>query len=142
MNNELKPALRSERDIEDRIAALRLAGDQQFQVDDLLEYLPDSRRMEIGGSDGPQLQADRESVLAAMREYMPFAWCKADDGRGLSAMRSLEHYAAWVWLLGDDWRFPDLTNAKGYGHQQLLALCRHYGFDHAGRNGKGRLVKP
>lgn len=34
---------------------------------------------------------ERDSVLAEMLSYMGFAWNKANNCRGLSAMRSMEH---------------------------------------------------
>jgi hypothetical protein len=41
-------------------------------------------------------------VLQQMREYMPFAKKKAAEGRNLSSQRSLRHYVAWFWLLGQE----------------------------------------
>ena len=42
------------------------------------------------------------TVLEQMRKYLPFAWKKAASGRNLSAQRSLRHYVAWFWLIGND----------------------------------------
>lgn len=41
----------------------------------------------------------KENVLKEMAEYMEFAVGKAEDERGLSANRSINHYQAWVWLI-------------------------------------------
>jgi hypothetical protein len=71
---------------------------------------------------------DRESLLKTMLEYMPFAWEKANGCRGLSAGRSLAHYQAWVWLMGDD--LGDLTEYECYGKDNLIKICEHYGWDH------------
>jgi hypothetical protein len=71
---------------------------------------------------------DRESLIDEMREYMEFAIGKAQDERGISAYRSLAHYAAWTWLAGDD--LGDLTSYDNYGLPQLKKICEHYGFDH------------
>jgi hypothetical protein len=136
---------RTEQDIVDRIRQLReSASVADHAIDELLLYLTRERAVMLAGENPvaaldpwtPQ-PADRESVLRQMKEYMPFAWAKAEDRRSLSANRSLEHYSAWTWLLGDDWRFPDLLRFRNYGHEQLLALCRHYGFDHGGRLNRG-----
>lgn len=72
---------------------------------------------------------DRDSVIAEMRDYMPFAWEKANGERGLSAGRSMSHYAAWTWLAGDD--LGDLTDYQFYGKDNLVRICEHYGWDSA-----------
>ena len=45
---------------------------------------------------------DPESLKAEMHDYMAFAWGKANNNRGISANRSLEHMSAWLWLMGHD----------------------------------------
>lgn len=70
---------------------------------------------------------DRATILAEMLEYMPFAWDKANNGRGLSASRSMDHYMEWVWLLGDD--LGDLTKYQFYGKDNLVKICQKYGWD-------------
>lgn len=71
---------------------------------------------------------DRDSVLAEMLEYMPFAWDKANSFRGLSAGRSMNHYSAWIWLAGDD--LGNLNEYEYYGKNNLVRICEHYGWDH------------
>jgi len=72
----------------------------------------------------------RESVLAVMLEYMPFAWEKANDKRGLSASRSIMHYVAWTWLAGDHALSEWLdTEYEFYGKPQLVRICETYGWD-------------
>lgn len=70
---------------------------------------------------------DRESLLEEMQEYMPFAWEKANDGRGLSAWRSMSHYQAWTWLAGDD--LGELSDYSYYGKDNLVRICQYYGWD-------------
>jgi hypothetical protein len=70
---------------------------------------------------------DRESMIARMLDYMSFAWEKAIDKRGLSAVRSMCHYNAWVWLAGDD--LGDLTEYEFYGKDNLVRICELYGWD-------------
>lgn len=70
---------------------------------------------------------DKDSILSEMLDYMPFAWEKANNFRGLSALRSMAHYSVWVWLLGDD--FGDLMDYEFYGKDNLAAICQHYGWD-------------
>lgn len=72
------------------------------------------------------LPTDRESIVAEIRDYLPFAWEKAQDKRGLSAIRSLQKMAAWVWLAGDDDLLPAIEHATGYGEDALAAISRRY----------------
>jgi len=72
----------------------------------------------------------RKQVLKGMEEYMPFAWDKANDCRGISAGRSMQHYMMWVWLLGDESVFGDLEQYEYYGKDNLVRICEHYGWDH------------
>lgn len=71
---------------------------------------------------------DKDSLINEMRDYMPFAWEKANNCRGISASRSMSHYSAWVWLAGDD--LGDLHDYDYYGKDNLVMICKHYGFDY------------
>ena len=72
---------------------------------------------------------DRESLLKEMYDYMPFAWDKANDCKGLSASRSMEHYQAWVWLAGDD--LGDFSEYDYYGKDHLSRICDYYRWDYS-----------
>lgn len=69
-----------------------------------------------------------EDVLKDAREYMEFAWEKANGCRGISASRSLLHYKAWMWLLGED-QFEDIEDYEYYGKDHLVRLCHYLGLD-------------
>lgn len=75
------------------------------------------------------LTLSREDLLARMLDYMPFAWGKVQKRRGLSANRSMAHFSAWVWLLGDD--LGDLMDYDDYGRANLIRICNHYGWDYS-----------
>lgn len=64
-----------------------------------------------------------------MIEYMPFAWEKANNCRGLSAGRSLAHYTAWLWLDGDNEIWPTLEDYEYYGKDKLVEICNYLGID-------------
>lgn len=109
--------------------------DQMFgwQSSDLLEYLPFEKAKEFlkdGVLDGEwkTTTLTRESVLGEMRKYMEFALDKATGHRGISAGRSVEHFQAWVWLLGDsdeiDWK-----DYQNYGMPILRQVAEFYGFE-------------
>jgi hypothetical protein len=72
---------------------------------------------------------EKDHILNEMKEYMSFAWDKANDFRGLSASRSMDHYTAWIWLLGDEDYFGDLGDYKYYGKDNLKKICDKYGWD-------------
>lgn len=72
---------------------------------------------------------DRESVLNEIIDYMPFAWGKANDRRGLSAGRSILHMSAWFWLLGEDDLSNFLEDYEYYGKGKLRAICEALGLD-------------
>ena len=74
------------------------------------------------------LARDPDSVKARMLDYMPFAWEKANDCRGISASRSMSHFAAWTWLIGED--FGNLQKYEFYGKPNLVAICERFGWDH------------
>lgn len=42
------------------------------------------------------------TVIEQMRKYLPFAKQKIEEERNISAQRSLRHYVAWFWLIGED----------------------------------------
>lgn len=70
------------------------------------------------------------NLLVTMLEYMPFAWEKANDCRGISANRSIGHYEAWLWLMDDG--FLEQFNTieyEHYGKEKLIAICEKYGWE-------------
>lgn len=71
---------------------------------------------------------NRETILAEILDYMPFAWEKANDCRGLSAGRSISHMRAWLWLLGDELA-GKIDDYSYYGKPELRAICEKYGFN-------------
>jgi len=62
-----------------------------------------------------------------IKDYMPFAWDKANNCRGISAARSICHMIAWLWLDGKDW--SELEDYEYYGKPQLVRICKEYGID-------------
>ncbi len=72
---------------------------------------------------------DESSVTQEMREYMGFAWDKANNCRGISAGRSIAHMCAWLWLLGMDAAAEQIREYELYGKPQLRAICEHFGWD-------------
>lgn len=74
---------------------------------------------------------DHESVRKQCVEYMPFAWEKANECRGISANRSIAHYQAWLWFLGEEsWGDKLFDDYEHYGKPQLVRICQFLGVDH------------
>jgi len=81
--------------------------------------------------DGVPYPLVREFILEQLKDYMDFAWEKAEDHRGLSALRSHEKMKAWLWLLEDEetLRFAATDkNYNPYGAPILAAISKKYGF--------------
>lgn len=84
-----------------------------FGTNDLIEALPFETAKEYLAEDflskenateeweALRLKTD-DDVKDRILDYLSFAWDKANDGRGLSADRSIRHFAAWAWLIDDE----------------------------------------
>lgn len=101
------------------------------QRGDLIAYLPFDHAkpfLKEGASavDWKPREISDAAVLAELKGYMDFAWGKANDCRGLSAGRSLDHMKAWLWLLGDDAMAVAIEDYSHYGKPQLRAICEKY----------------
>lgn len=59
------------------------------------------------------------NIKKEMQEYLSFAFGKAEDERGISAGRSMDHYYAWIWLLDEETHFGDVREYDSYGIPHL-----------------------
>lgn len=126
--------LRSQDDIVEEIERIKDDDFFGFKTGDLIGYLDYEHakkylKPEVMSEEWKFLPSDRESILEEMKNYMDFAWDKANNGRGISAGRSLAHYTVWTWLIGDQGRFGDLEDYQYYGKDNLRKLCDAYGWD-------------
>ena len=87
------------------------------------EYLKDDTTEERWG----KAREETKTPAEAIKDYMPFAWDKANNCRGLSAGRSISHMIAWLWLDGKDW--PEIEHYGYYGKPQLVRICEEYSVD-------------
>jgi len=78
----------------------------------------------------PEYTTD-DAVKKQIAEYMDFAVEKAVDHRGISAGRSVSHYRAWLWLIGDDElvAFCNDDNYPNYGAPILKRIAEKYGIN-------------
>lgn len=108
-----------------------------FEIDDYFRALSkeslESLRGDIVKEDAnlsefqPDLIND-DAILKQCRDYMDFAWDKANSGRGISASRSMSHYKAWLWMLGED-QFEDIDDYQYYGKDNLRRICEFLDLD-------------
>lgn len=83
------------------------------------------------GATEKQWEDRSEPVKTKMIDYMEFAWEKANNCRGLSAGRSMDHYYAWLWLDGNDKLAEKTRNYNYYGKPQLVEICDYLGLEHS-----------
>ncbi len=127
--------MRTQEEIVARIKAREANDVFGFEVSEYVDYLDFEHAhpyLKEGVTEdeweGPRSLTE---VKDAMKDYMEFAWGKANGCRGISASRSISHYVAWMWLDGqteiadtleDDYEF--------YGKPQLVQICEYLGIDH------------
>jgi hypothetical protein len=105
-----------------------------FQGSDLLPYMDyeDAKPFLKEGVTAEQLIEARDSLGSPLKEaldYLPFAWEKANDCRGLSAGRSIDHLKAWLWLAGYDVDDDFDERYEYYGKPCLVTASELLGFD-------------
>ena len=114
--------------IKDRQQDDILGFEWPYYVDALFyEHAKQFLKPEYDASDWNTKTIDR--IRQEATDYMPFAWGKANDCRGISAGRSISHYVAWLWLLGED--FDDIEEYEFYGKSELIRICEYLNIDHA-----------
>lgn len=104
-----------------------------FEVLEYINYLDYAYAKEFlkDGVTEEQWEKVREEVkppAEAIKDYMPFAWDKANNCRGISAGRSMMHMIAWLWLDGKDWA-KEFKDYEYYGKPHLVRICKEYNID-------------
>lgn len=140
--------MRTNDEIVERIQQLKDSGQDffGFQSADLIGFLPfelakaylreeSIAEYENGKLVWEQQPNDRDGILKIIHGYMEFAWDKANNCRGLSASRSIEHMTAWTWMLGEEeqelYEFvSDNDNYYHYGKPILEKICQHFNWDY------------
>jgi hypothetical protein len=104
-------------------------GTQRSDLIDYLTYENAAQFLKDGVTAEQWDGREKFSPRERMTSYMDFAWEKAIDKRGLSAMRSMQHYTIWLWLDGDDVIHPTLMDYEFYGKDELVRICEYLGLD-------------
>ncbi len=103
-----------------------------FETSEYLDYLDFAHakeflKPEVTPEQWEEVYSKAKTPEDAIKDYMPFAWDKANNCRGISASRSISHMIAWLWLDKKDW--SEIDDYEYYGKPQLLRICEEYGID-------------
>lgn len=106
-------------------------GTKRSDLIDYLSFENAKQYLKEGVTEKEWTERDLLTPAEEIEKYMEFAWDKANNFRGISAGRSLEHMMAWLWLDGQDefLKENDINNYEYYGKPQLVAICELYGLD-------------
>jgi hypothetical protein len=127
--------MKTEQEILDRIEAIKKDDFFGSQSQELISYLSfDNAKPYLVEGTKAQDWKPRENapdaIKGEMRGYLSFAWEKANDQRGLSASRSIDHMRAFLWLLGEDTLLERMDTAYEFYGKPCLVLCSELcGFD-------------
>ena len=109
-----------------------------FETDQLIRWLPYPYAKEFLIAnckeqwDARYTPPTRETLKIKMLEYMEFAWEKANNFRGICAMRSIGHYISWMWVYGDDgMEVMGNTPYDHYGKEILVDICQFFEWDYS-----------
>jgi hypothetical protein len=122
---------RTQQEILDRIEKISKDDFFGFQTGDLINFLTfdNAKKWLKEGVTAEEWEPYTDPV-ERIKDYMPFAWDKANDCRGLSAGRSIEHMKAWLWLDGKEELADKMESLyEYYGKPCLRAICVEYGID-------------
>lgn len=120
-----------------RIAERRPADPFGFELGDYAVFLDAAHAATLGldVASEPWVTEpwSRDALLVQMRDYLAFAFGKANDQRGLSANRSVMHFVAWTWLAGDRGLSAEIERMfreeyRYYGKLILRRVADHYGW--------------
>lgn len=69
---------------------------------------------------------DIKAIIKEFLDYMQYAWGKAMNQRGISAVRSIQKLSVWLWMLGRE-DLEDIIDADNlynpYGAPALVLVC-------------------
>jgi hypothetical protein len=106
-----------------------------FQTGDLLPYLSSFEVAkpfladEVTEEQFNEFHKEAIDPAQQARDYLEFAWDKANNCRGLSASRSVDHLKAWLWLAGYDGVDEDFDKRyQFYGKPCLVVASIMVGF--------------
>lgn len=124
--------MKTQEEIAKRLEAIKEEDIFGFESDCLIPYLDFQHAKPYLKPEVTEGDWHIEPMTPAeeIKDYMPFAWDKANNCRGLSAGRSIEHMVAWLWLDGKDELISKMESEyEFYGKPCLVLICQEYGID-------------
>lgn len=127
--------MRTQEEIVERVRLRKPQDFFGFEITDLISYLDFEHGKQFLKEDSKMTAEEWEKSRETrppkevMSEYMPFAWEKANNYRGLSSARSISHYQAWLWLDGNEELANSIEDYQYYGKPQLVEICNYLGLD-------------
>ena len=124
---------RTQEEILQRIESIKpydLFGDEWCVCVMFLNY--DNAKKYLKEDTAPDFWVQNENdPIDHIKDYMNFAWNKANTHRGLSSERSIRHMMAWLWLAGKEEELKWVTdeyenNYRNYGKPILRYICERF----------------
>ncbi|WP_375560213.1 hypothetical protein ACE193_21275 [Bernardetia sp. OM2101] len=137
-NNTNEPAEKTTRTQEEIRERFDKAKDfLDVQKKDLLEFMEFETAKDLLNKEYvKQVEAGEEiweveNAKEKIMDYLPFAYEKAENERGISAARSMLHFKTWIWI--DNAEFydeilPMLKDYTNYGIPTLNRIAEKYGY--------------
>lgn len=129
--------IRSEQEIlnyynkEDGVTEFRGDVLQYLPFEKIKQFLKEEYVKEV--EEGKEQYLQKTDPLLQAREYVEFAWGKANNRRGLSARRSVSHFINWFWLIDGDFyqKLRELEDEAylPYGKPILVIVSEKLGID-------------
>ena len=123
--------MKTQQEIRTRFDEVSASGDDVFgfrqeALVNAMEYATVADLLKEGVTED---QWDSPNIEATARDYLGFAIGKAVGHRGISAGRSIEKLAEWVWCLGDADLAERFESAgyEPYGAPKLAVLAQAWG---------------
>ena len=120
--------MRTREEIRDRLKYLKQTDFFGMTLEDLQIYLPEE--FAEGAQDSAKEPPSLNEVIKLIVEYLPFAFEKAINHRGLSTSRSIQHLVNWAWLAcrNDLREFAEADeHYKMYGVPILKLFAQEFG---------------
>jgi hypothetical protein len=124
---------RTQKEILNRIEEVKEHDFMGFETSDLIDYLEYKNakqflRENITEKTWLEAPNGTKSPRDEIIDYLPFAFEKAYDERGLSAKRSLCHLRAWLWMDGQDnfLEENEILDYDDYGLNHLKKIAKLY----------------
>lgn len=91
------------------------------------EYLTDDYIKKIESGEVKWEEYNEYTIIKKIKEYLNFAWVKANNQRGLSASRSIKHFQNWFYMFNNKYcneLVKVLEDYEYYGKPWLVIISK------------------